>query len=71
MAKLTPLLKALLVPGCDVVVCGTDKMAEGVRESLQELGLDLHVIADSKLSPSRIWCTTLVGLREFAGGGRN
>lgn len=55
----------------DVVVVGSDKRAEEVRGVLVELGLDLTVIADDKISPNTCWITSLKDLGEMPCGGRN
>jgi len=55
----------------DVVVCGSDLMADRAREILAELGRDFHVIVDDELSPQRLWVTTLADLAKFPGGGQN
>lgn len=59
------------VPGADTIVCGSDQVALEVQELIHELGRDFHVIADSELSPKRVWVTTLSALGQFEGGGRN
>jgi len=55
----------------EAVVCGSDSKAEQIREALTELGRDMHVIADDELSPNRCWVTSIEGLSQFPGGGRN
>jgi hypothetical protein len=55
----------------DTVVCGSDKTALKIRESLAELGLDMHVIADDELSPNKYWVTSQAALSQIKGGGQN
>lgn len=55
----------------DVAVCGSDAMAEDVRAACQELGLDLHVIADKEISPKRVWLTSLSSMDLIPGACGN
>lgn len=55
----------------DTIACGSDDLATRVRESLAELGLDMHVIADDELSKDRYWIFCQENLGQFPGGGRN
>ena len=79
MAKLTIAMLKSMIDGIeassgkkpDTVVCGSDYVAEQVREMLAELELDFHVITDDELSPSRVWVTSQEALAEFPGGCRN
>lgn len=55
----------------DCVVVGSDKRAADVLEALEELKLDLHVIADDGLGPNTVLVTHTDDLAKFPGGGRN
>lgn len=55
----------------DTIMCGSDEVAEQIRKSLTELGLDMHVIADDELSPKRYWITSQSALGNFKGSGQN
>ena len=72
-AALESMIKGIEKRGqkCDTIVVGSDFAAEMVMHILHDLGRDMHVIADDKLSATRIWVTSADALREFPGGGRN
>jgi phosphoribosylanthranilate isomerase len=71
MAKLTGLIKAITRGlTVDTIVCGQEA-AEDVREALLELGLDYHVIADEKISPRRVYATSVRALTSFSGTQAN
>lgn len=55
----------------DVVVVGSDKRAADVLEALDQLKLNLHVIADDKLGPNTVLVTHTDDLAKFPGGGSN
>lgn len=78
MSTITSLLKSMIEGvekrtgrAPDTVVCGSDIRSEQIRKSLQELGRDLHVIADNEISPKNVYVTHTDDLAQFPGGGRN
>ena len=79
MAKLTPQLLQSMIDGVkktsgkspDMIVCGSDEVADQARKILYQMGLDFHVIADDELSPNKLWVTSFRDLGEMPNGGRN
>ncbi len=77
MTKAKNLLK-ILIDGLEKVgakaeVCliGSDYRAEQVRAWLDELGKDMHIIADDEISPRNIYVCSLDALSQFPGGCSN
>jgi hypothetical protein len=70
---LASMIKGIEAQGqiCDMVVVGSDIKAEEVLKALQELGRDMHVIADNEISPKRIWVTSEAAIAQMPGGCRN
>jgi hypothetical protein len=55
----------------EVVVCGSQAVAEDAYSAAEILGYKLAIVLDEELSPKRFWLTSLKALEAFPGGGQN
>lgn len=56
----------------DVIVCGSEKVADLIRRSLDYIKDDAHIVIDTEKVSERNWyITSHEQLKDFDGGGRN